>query len=207
MKITAYQFVIHTDSYSGNFERKLCAACTGQFGECGVGEEIAEAFKAKYPAEWKQFGKIIRQVADEHGVKRPTEIWPTPGFFNDGMGTQWPEGTDPNLVHEKYMQSMHNYYDPLIIAARDHIAAGRVEWKTSLDSYERTMAQAAPGHFAAYLSVAIHFKKPPTDELIAFMKQRAAEFAEAPQDDYVKPFNIIGFEAEITKSVTEKVSL
>ena len=42
MQNEKYLFVIDTDSYSGNFEREMCAYCTGQIGDCEVGIEHAD---------------------------------------------------------------------------------------------------------------------------------------------------------------------
>ena len=65
-----YALVIDTNSYAGNFERELTAHCTGQVGECGVGEEMAE----KLPIEFDN----VLHVADEHGCSRPCSIWQRP---------------------------------------------------------------------------------------------------------------------------------
>jgi len=40
-----HSFIIDTNEYAGNFEREMCAYCTGQIGDCGVGEEEAEKFE------------------------------------------------------------------------------------------------------------------------------------------------------------------
>ena len=40
----SYTIIIDTDEYSGNFEREMCAYCTGQVGECEVGEEEQAVF-------------------------------------------------------------------------------------------------------------------------------------------------------------------
>lgn len=41
-------FIIDTDSYSGNFEREMCAYITGHIGDCLVGFEEAEDYLSKY---------------------------------------------------------------------------------------------------------------------------------------------------------------
>jgi len=83
-----YLFVIDTDSYSGNFERQLCAYCTGQIGECGIGNKQAEIWNEEVGIKigTDPFIDIIQQKSDEHGVFRPVEIYPTPGFRNNGFG-------------------------------------------------------------------------------------------------------------------------
>lgn len=80
--------VIHTDKYAGNFERSLTAYCTGQVGDCGVGEkelgDFADAW-AIHAAEqgYDKDGEEIENpfenwtmnVADDHGCYRPCSIW------------------------------------------------------------------------------------------------------------------------------------
>jgi hypothetical protein len=80
--------VIDTDSYSGNFEREMCAFMTGRVGECGVGEGIAEeALDELKHAQW--FEEHVTDECDDHGCARPASIWPSPGRFNDGYGTHF----------------------------------------------------------------------------------------------------------------------
>lgn len=42
MKRLKYYLIINTDSYSGNFERELCAHLTGAIGECEVGNNLVD---------------------------------------------------------------------------------------------------------------------------------------------------------------------
>ena len=86
---TAHVLVIDTDSYAGNFEREMTAFCTGRVGECGVGEWEAASYLEWLATEGRDdpFGDLVAMRPDEHGVERPTAIWPTPGRTNDGAGT------------------------------------------------------------------------------------------------------------------------
>lgn len=78
---TYHVFIVDTDSYSGNFERPMCAFMTGAIGECGVGGEYIDA-------DARDMSEMIVQVADEHGCHRPVAIEATPGYVNDGWGRQ-----------------------------------------------------------------------------------------------------------------------
>lgn len=69
-------FIIDTDKYAGNFEREMCAYMTGQVGDCGVGEDIAEDFEDQFPSEYKKFEAIILKVPDDSGCFRPVQIEP-----------------------------------------------------------------------------------------------------------------------------------
>jgi hypothetical protein len=61
-----FGLLIKTNSYAGNFERELTAFCTGQIGECEVGDDYIE----KLPIN---FGNVER-VPDEHGCWRPVSL-------------------------------------------------------------------------------------------------------------------------------------
>lgn len=73
-----YAIIIGTDSYTGNFERKLCAYVTGSVGECGVGESEAEDFSDEHPDS--EIPDITDTVPDDRGCYRPVSI------YNDGDG-------------------------------------------------------------------------------------------------------------------------
>ncbi len=69
-----FVFVVETDSYAGNFERKMCAYMTGEVGDCDVGSEEAKLFETKNP-DYSVFEDIVIRFQDEHGCRRPTTIW------------------------------------------------------------------------------------------------------------------------------------
>lgn len=84
-KTSEYVIIIDTDQYSGNFEREMCAYLTGQYGECGVGDDISESERDNIKnIDW--WDENIIERYDEHGCSRPVEIYPTPGLTNNGMG-------------------------------------------------------------------------------------------------------------------------
>lgn len=66
-------FIIDTDRYAGNFERQLCAFCTGCVGECEVGEEYADMYKKEENVE-DGFGNVSSEP-DDHGCHRPVALW------------------------------------------------------------------------------------------------------------------------------------
>lgn len=84
-KANEYVIVIDTNQYSGNFEREMCAYLTGQYGECGVGDDIAESERKNIKnIDW--WDKNIIQRNDEYGYSRPVKIYPTPNLTNNGKG-------------------------------------------------------------------------------------------------------------------------
>lgn len=83
-------FVVHTNLYSGSFERELTGFITGQVGDCDVGCDMAEIFYQDVSDEvFHQFEEMIEQVIEDSGHRacyRPCAIWPTPNRGNDGVG-------------------------------------------------------------------------------------------------------------------------
>lgn len=75
-------FVIDTEQYAGNFGRAMCAYCTGQIGDCEVGDNYAALYRE---AESEEF-ENIEQRPDDHACRRPCAIYPTKGWHNDGKG-------------------------------------------------------------------------------------------------------------------------
>lgn len=73
--IPNYAVIIKTNQYAGNFEREMCAFCTGTFGECEVGIEKSQEFDENFPENADMFEDIIQQVPDDHGCCRPVSIW------------------------------------------------------------------------------------------------------------------------------------
>jgi len=84
-----YIFVIDTNSYAGNFEREMCAHLTGYVGECGTGEETAEATRRLIPEVAGQLEELLEEV--RHGDddwSSAVSIYPTPRYCNNGHGGQ-----------------------------------------------------------------------------------------------------------------------
>lgn len=148
------RLIIDTDAYSGNFEQELAEFCT-----LPIRDKVQEVPNDEYP-----------------GVMYLSEMWPTPGRFNDGMGNHWDEGADEAEVRAK---------------------RGATVMQCVRDEHAREMyIRNGPGHYPAYESVAIRFVGITEGELEA-VKQRAREFAAKPSG-YIKPFRIRGFRVEET---------
>lgn len=66
--------MIDTDSYAGNFERQLCAACTGKHDETSIeAAELAAAYDGPDLSEY------IGEERDRHGYPRPARCAPALG--------------------------------------------------------------------------------------------------------------------------------
>jgi hypothetical protein len=183
-----YFFVIHTDQYTGNFERQLCAYLTGQVGECEVGSEMAQLAEEQEP-EWVEWCDTqIEMRADDRGCYRPVSIYPTPGWFNSGMGDVYPDSEwgMPHVIKE---------YENACKSDKESIKKG-------------------PGRYQAYNSVVIYFNELPSLEKIKLMKHRACMFADSRFNTSLSSSEqIIGFRIvketiiveDITKNIDEEI--
>ena len=200
-----YLFVIDTADYAGNFERELCAYITGHVGECEVGADAAAKFKVA--TKLKPLSGVIFEQ-DDHGCSRPVSIYPTPGWFNNGVGGYFKDTPANqakalkayqtyakrewgNSLYHKYLKDwkrssvMREKLAQLGHTEAKLQAACRCE-ETRL---KLALALKKPYKCPAYQSVAISFKKKPTDAQLQLMKRRAYEFADLPE----RISKIIGF--------------
>lgn len=181
-------FVIDTNTYAGNFEREMCAYITGQTGDCGVGVEIAGEVDSDYSDE---MADLVSQESDENGCYRPCKIYPTPNYFNNGMGFNYKEGEE-DIAIEKYAESCIRYYEK---------ASRKTKWLNAAEN-----AANKYKHNRAFQSVAIGFYKRPDDELIQTLKNRAEEFVKGCRaGEYVfgSKYKISGFKIEGFRIITE----
>lgn len=90
MEAIEYIFVIDTNKYSGNFERQMCAYCTGFYGECEVGKEYAKMFDKDFNIEDEYEGDNIFyeniEYKSDDGCSRPCIVFNNPKYGNDGDG-------------------------------------------------------------------------------------------------------------------------
>lgn len=181
-----YAFLIDTDTYAGSFEREMTAFCTGMVGECGVGQAEAISFKAEHGEEWgDKFDHAVSFQSDDRGCSRPTSIWPTNGWFNDGMGGHYRD--------DKW--------------GTPEVAA---KLQKKVDDYESKHPSSKLGHrlhkHPAYQSVAIFFHDQPDAEMIAFMKTRAEEYtSRPPKNEWDPEFKIEGYRLVRVRTVQEEI--
>jgi hypothetical protein len=81
--MNTYSIIIDTDQYAGNFERKLCAYCTGQLGECGIGEEYSQMYNLE--ENENLFDNVLELVPDEYGCFRPVTICSSPSSLSTSV--------------------------------------------------------------------------------------------------------------------------
>jgi hypothetical protein len=203
-KVTSVVVAIDTNEYSGNFEREMCAFITGQIGECGVGdrlilearEELAED-TFNNTLEWIE--ESIVQESDDNGCYRPCSIWPTPGWYNNGMGGHYKD--EP--VSEE--QALKDNYEALVNYTAGQLAmvtasienndfedsskpgawdkAACIRTKNRIDKeLAEAKAKVKVNKWPAYMSVAIFFEEVPPKEVMDVIIERAKRFAEERPD-------------------------
>lgn len=197
-QVTSVVFAIDTTEYSGNFEREMCAFVTGQIGDCEVGRKLAaEArFQLSAPELDRVFQWIeehIVQESDDNGCCRPVSIWPTPGWYNNGMGGHYRDdpSTEEKAAKDNY-ESVKAFNAGQLAMVNKRLEEGDFEpddkrggWNKAAcertkERLERQIEEARTkklDKYPAYMSVAIFFDEIPPDEVIEAMIVRAKEFA------------------------------
>lgn len=137
-----YAFVVHTDSYAGNFERDMCAFITGVVGECGVGIESIDE-----KVDYEIVQDIIASYPDEHGCCRPVTICNTSDQWKEEAG-KWVCNSvailldeKPTLEQKKFMEERAMLFPDFLISesreewGRYRIKVLGVEWKEIQHTY------------------------------------------------------------------------
>lgn len=164
-------FVVDTEQYAGNFERPLCAYMTGRIGDCGVGKTEQKIFDYEMGVgeddldDEKHPFQFVIDRADEHGCNRPVSIWPTPGWFNDGMGGHFKDGQEAEAQAHHAKECLKYAKEKVHPQDRDdHIQRWTKAAKEPISKYP------------AYLSVAVFMERYPTGDEIRLLIKRANAF-------------------------------
>jgi len=182
-----YIFVIDTESYSGNFERQMTAYCTGRIGDCEVGDGEASIFRKEVGDPDKIFGEVL-DIPDAFGCRRPTEIYPTPGWFNNGMGGHYRDGQEKEALDHHKKECI--LYSKRVV----HPVDQKEHTKRWLGNANKKSIKKCP----AYLSVAIFFSKKPTKEQRNLIIKRSKTYAK-PRNIKITGFRILKQETVMTE--------
>jgi hypothetical protein len=83
-------FVVDTDSFSGNFEREMCAYLTGMWDNDTHGGKQSAIAKKELPsamiAYFENHVSYHHEEVDDGSHDVCQIIYPTPGWWNNGMG-------------------------------------------------------------------------------------------------------------------------
>lgn len=189
-----YVLVIDTENYSGNFEREMCAYLTGQYGECGVGQELAEKVKEEGQIkhiEWWD-SHIVQQAksGDEDLCLRPVSIWTTPGWFNNGYGGHYqdiPENEEQARASaHKSAAEYHQKRNEMLQARIDNndFEPKSLGWtkeacQAELDANTKHIQRASIlTKYPAYLSIGVFVDELPPKQVCEEFQKRARYFAD-----------------------------
>lgn len=179
--------IVDTDSYSGNFERELCAFLTGQLGEAELAQGFISEPKPITFKDWWSENTI--HLKDEDDMVSPFKIWETPGWFNNGLGKNYRDTPENEIIAvQEAVKFMKNY-----VAGRMQEAQQRLESKnfdahptgfteenchtvieSCLNDIERVSVLTK---FSSYQSIAIFVKDYPPENVWAEFEERAKYFA------------------------------
>lgn len=171
-----FVFVVDTDSYSGNFERELCGYVTGRWdNETHGGDQATIAQKELLPEIWEYLQDHVINCMEEHDdipYSTPVIIWPTAGWFNDGMGGHFKEGQEKEALehHIKEVAAYEKQHNTKL-----HISKGLTK-------------------FPAYQSVGIFFDEKPPQHIVDVLKERAYKFTK----EYWPKHKIFGHKIDVT---------
>jgi len=177
--VPPYVFAIDTDQYAGNFERQMVGYITGQFGECGVGKSESDVFWDDFAGDpilisddETIFDDVV-SLPDHNGCCRPATIWPTPGWFNDGMGGHYQDGQEEEAQKEWVRKCIREANDPGSLHPANH-QEHKERW---LEQSKKSMTK-----YPAYQSVAVLWGDKPCETAIEIMIKRSHRFCSS----YVK---------------------
>jgi hypothetical protein len=187
---TSKIIVIDTLGYAGNDERELCAYLTGEYGDCQVGDNIAQKYgkDIEHRAWWKEH---ISPEPDDNDTYRPASPYATPGWFNNGMGGMFrdlPENEEPARLAR--IQATKDYYQPRIDAIQKRL--DEQDWshgwtkeacERQISIHKNTLGDAEFAMLTKYdaeMSVAIYVDEFPPVEVLDELIARAEEYARDP---------------------------
>lgn len=183
--MTHYLVIAHTESYAGNFERESIAYATGQLDHSGVGSnEVHSAKDHMEPDILAWWNRNAMQVEGDSG-KKTAFIYPTPGFFNNGLGGHFPETEDGRvaaLVHfkkqkKKYILKDLGRLSSVVIGEGNWTERGLEENATELRSHlESLKTQVKLREHPAYMSVGIKVEQNPPPHVMRSFEERMREF-------------------------------
>jgi len=187
------KFIVHTDTYSGNFTRQLCAYVTGHLRECERGHEYVKSETTEI------FRGYVETVTDDRNTHTPVLIHINPSMTNvSGMIFDPKDKDQLNLAIEKGIEGIRDYdlnpamerlafYKGTKYQYIDRIKKEIVGIGKKIEKY-KTAHDVPSGR--AYASVCIFFKDNIPQHKLEIAKTLAGEFFEKDEFDEIKMQNI-----------------
>jgi len=189
VKEERFKFVVDTEQYAGNFERELCAYVTGRWDQETHGRNEAALYEKETGKDPLEFVEDRPVEHDGYYNPAPQELFPTPGWFNNGMGGHFKDGQESEAL-EAYKEENRKHYGALIKEKLGKDLKDEVQRKAGWT--KEAVDREVRGHrkdlreseslkevrkYPAYLSVAIFCEREPTPKEIKLMKDRCRKFS------------------------------
>lgn len=163
-----FLFIVDTDQYAGNFEMEMAAYLIGMV--FARGDKFADLYaKDTGEEDESRFADIVG-IHESDGEHEPTfvAIWPTPGWFNNGLGGHFREGQE---------EQAKEHYAKACLKEANNKNVHPSDQKRHKKEWEKRGEE--PLHkYPAFQSVAILFTERPSKADIKFLKDRALAFPE-----------------------------
>lgn len=194
--VPKFGLVVDTEQYAGNFERKITAFCTGVVGDCNIGNREASDFRERFGDEAmdSNYNDLLYFMSDEHGCSRPCAIWPTDGWFNNGLGGHFREGDEERaqVHHDEQVE-------------KNIEQVGRINWSTEdarIGAVERAKKKRGSkfDKYPAMMSVIVYLEARPSAEFLRIFKARAEEYCRQNDID-LTGIRLLEFELRIKEVV------
>ena len=186
--------VADTTDNAGNYEREFTAYVTGEVGECGIGDKLAERFAKETRGDRKRpkFDRLMMHLPDDRGCRRPCTIYSTPGWFDNGHGKYFKAGDEAAARKAAIKAETDGIQASItrVTGLKDNAHAKSSGWspgviKSELNRLKRrleTVGRDKNRFLEADLSVALIFKDRPSAEVVAWVKKRAGKFNQARKE-------------------------
>lgn len=202
-----YRLIVDTSAYAGNFERAAVAFATGLVGDCGVGEEEAAAARAELSQEDLTFWADQVIPVDDEGCSRPVEIWPTPGWYNHGLGEHFPdtpEGRQAGLL--AYRAAVRREAERTLAVYRHRSPETLAPIETDNEAKIRKAdALTEVSRYPAYQSIAVQLSVRPSPEQMARFVHRVRERLATPRRPWEAVVEVTGARLEEAHAQAEVV--
>ncbi len=161
-----WTFITDFQSYPGNFVSEYTAWLTGfSCPECQEADIEAEKARRSLDQETRSWFKthLLLSPRKDSLCKHPDVIVPTPGWVHDHFGTEYLEGTDPEVVLTRYRKEASELFQ---IKQRLAELTGRQVKVQDLEAHQRQMSERAPVLSPSFLGLGIRFKSSPPTHLL-----------------------------------------
>lgn len=175
---TEYLFIVDTETRAP-FAQEMGAYLTGntehRFSVCARSLAELYAQETGEAVNKTRFTDILGVHERDEDAEEYVAHWPTPGWFNNGMGGHFREGQEEEAQQHWRLACLEQSRSTRLVHPNDQ-EANRLRWEES--------AAEPCRHRSAYMSVALVFTRELLPEEIEFLRSRAMKFPEIYRQMY-----------------------